>query len=58
MAAVPVPSKYTIDSVDVSGFKAVVNVKVKPESGTALAFRFNVVRSGMGWKISSVENEY
>lgn len=58
MAAVPVPSKFTVDSVDVNGFKAVVNVKVKPESGTALAFRFNVVRSGIGWKISSVENEY
>jgi len=58
MAAVPVPSKFTVDSVDVNGFNAVVNVKVKPESGTALAFRFNVERSGMGWKISSVENEY
>ena len=58
MAAVPVPAKFTIDSVDVNGMKAVVNVKVKPESGTALAFRFNTVRSGMGWKISSVENEY
>ena len=58
MAAVPVPAKFTIDSVDVNGMKAVVNVKVNPESGTALAFRFNIVRSGLGWKISSVENEY
>lgn len=58
MAAVPVPAKFTIDSVDVNGMKAVVNVKVKPESGTALAFRFNIERRGMGWKISSVENEY
>lgn len=58
MAAVPVPSQFSIDTINVDGMKATVNVKVKPGSSSALAFKFNVVRRGIGWKISSVENDY
>lgn len=58
MAAVPVPATYTIESVAVSGFSAVASVAIKPQSGAAIAFKFNIVRSGVGWKIKSVENDF
>lgn len=58
MAAVPVPATYTIESVDVKGFSAIAGVAIKPQSGAAIAFKFNIVRSGIGWKIKSVENDF
>lgn len=58
MSAVPVPSTFQVQTFEPNGMRGVVKVKIKPESGSALVFKFNVARDGAGWKITSVENAF
>lgn len=55
MAAIPVPSTFSVQDVQVDGMRAIVNASATPKDGTALGFKFSLERDGISWKIVGIE---
>lgn len=58
MAKVPPIKGYAIDSVTRSAQESAVLVTVTPEKGAALHYQVTLVREGVGWKVSGIENDW
>jgi Tfp pilus assembly protein PilF len=58
MAKLPPMTEFVIESVERSPRTSRVAVTVTPESGAPLSYEISLVREGVGWKVTGVENDW
>jgi len=58
MAKIPPLKEFAIDGVDRSAELSTATITVTPEKGAPLHYSVTLVREGVGWKITGVENDW
>lgn len=58
MAKVPPVKGYTVDATERGARESAVSVTVTPEKGAALHYVVTLVREGVGWKVTGIENDW
>ncbi len=58
MAKLPPMKEYVIGEIDRSPRTSRVSVTVTPESGGPLAYEITLMREGVGWRVTGVENDW
>lgn len=58
MAKIPPVKEFTIDKVERGSQESVVLLTVVPNKGAPLHYRVTLVREGVGWKVTGIDNDW